>query len=191
MVTARPISHSLAPALVLLGAVLVAANWYLRPERAVLWLGGALFLGGLALALALDRRRAAGDALGSGAVYGGLIVVVALGTALATGLGVPDDVDLSRRATMIMAGVFLVVTGNALPKKLTPLAELRCDPAAAQASHRLAGWTWVLTGLAVVVVWLVAPVELAKAVSLPLLVGGMLPVLFRLFRLRRTPRTKA
>ena len=61
---------------------------------------------------------------------------------------------------MVILGAFIVATGNALPKTLTPLSVLRCDPAPAraQALHRFAGWAWVLTSPALSVAWLALPV---------------------------------
>jgi hypothetical protein len=124
-------------------------------------------------------------------VFAGLILVIVLSMKLATAMGVIEDADLSRRATMAILGAFFVVTGNAMPKTLTPLSALQCDAARVQAFQRFAGWTWVLTGLAFAIVWLVLPVDLAKPVSLVLLTSGMLAIVWQVVRLRRTRQREA
>jgi hypothetical protein len=174
-----------------MSAVLAAGNWYLRPEGAAAWLAAFLLLGCMALAFLFapgrsknEAARHAGDSIRSGVVFAGLIMVFSLAVKLATTLGAFDDVDLARRATMAIIGALFVFTGNAMPKTLTPLSALQCDPAKVQAFQRFAGWTWVLTGLAFAIVWIVLPVGLAKPVSLLLLMGGMLIVASQIIRLR-------
>lgn len=187
----------LAPALLVLGLVLAAANWYLQPERPGAWASTVFLIGCMALFLFVVRhdhgaaRRGAGDSIRSGLAFTGLILVIVLSMKLVTAMGVIEDADLSRRATMAILGAFFVVTGNAMPKTLTPLSALQCDPARVQAFQRFAGWTWVLTGLAFAIVWLVLPLELAKPVSLVLLVSAMLAVLGQIVRLRGTRRRQA
>lgn len=187
----------LAPALLVLGLVLAAANWYLQPERPGAWASTVFLIGCMALFLFVVRhdhgagRRGAGDSIRSGLAFTGLILVIVLSMKLVTAMGVIEDADLSRRATMAILGAFFVVTGNAMPKTLTPLSALQCDPARVQAFQRFAGWTWVLTGVAFAIVWLVLPLELAKPVSLVLLVSAMLAVLGQIVRLRGTRRRQA
>jgi hypothetical protein len=56
-----------------------------------------------------------------------------------------------------------------------------------QAFQRFAGWTWVLTGLSFALVWMVLPIDLAKPLSVAIIVCGMVLVvaaLVRLFLLR-------
>jgi len=193
MMAAKPISYYGAPALLVVSTVLAAGNWYLQPERAAAWTSAVLLLGGMTLAMLLaprpstreTARSRAGDSIRSGVVFAGLILVISLGMKLATKLGAIDDADLSRRATMVILGGFFVFTGNALPKTLTPLSALRCDAGRVQAYQRFAGWTWVLTGLAFAIVWLVLPVEMANPVSLVLLMSGMLVIVALVVRLHR------
>lgn len=59
---------------------------------------------------------------------------------------------------------------------LVPLSASACDVARMQAFQRLAGWTWVLTGLAYSVLWLALPVGVAKPASTLALGVGMLIV---------------
>lgn len=190
---ARPISYYFAPALLVLSTMLAAANWYLQPARVQAWASAIVLLVCMTVAFLFSLRRSgneaqrrAGDAIRHGIVFAGLMMAIPLSLKLATTLGAIDDADLSRRMTMVMMGAFVAFTGNALPKTLTPLSALQCDPARVQAFQRLAGWTWVLSGLAFAIVWLVLPLDLAHPVSVVLLMSGMLVVVTQLIRLRWT-----
>jgi len=182
-----------AGALMALGSVLAAVNWYLRPERAGAWAAALLFMGVVALILLLVPHRSSGaarqaaDSIAGAAIFGGLMMVVAMAGRLATALGASADADLARRASMVVMGGFLVFTGNAMPKMLTPLSAMRCDPARSQAVQRFVGWTWVLTGLAYAVPWLVLPLAQAESVSIVAVVVGMLLTLGRVFTAWRGP----
>ncbi len=190
--TARPISHFLAPALVVLSTLLAAANWALNPARAWAWAATLAFLGCTAVALYLAHRRSgneaqrrAGDAIRHAVVFSGLMLAIPLMGTLAVRLGWIHDTDLSKRMVMVLVGAFFAFTGNAMPKTLTPLSALQCDAARLQAFQRFSGWTWVLTGLGFAVAYLVLPLGLAKPISLVLMMTGMLLVAVQLIRLRR------
>lgn len=189
----RSFSHYLAPALLALGAALAAGNWYLQPERGTSWAITLLLIACMALALLLvprfgrdAARESAARSIRSAVVFAGLLLVVSLGVKLATALGVMNDGDLTRRATMVIIGAFLVSTGNTMPKRLTPLAALECSPATVQAFQRFAGWTWVLTGVAVMIAWLALPLDPANTVSTVALVSGMIVTATRIVQLRLT-----
>jgi hypothetical protein len=197
MVAKSALQHT-APALLVLSAMLAAGNWYLQPDRAWSWASSLLLIGGMALALLFvprnksdANRRTAGDAIRSGVVFAGLMLAIALSLKLGMALGAISDADLARRATMVILGAFFAFTGNGMPKTLTPLAALQCDPARVQAFQRFAGWTWVLTGLAFAIVWLLLPLGLAKPVSVVLLMSGMLAIAVQLTWLRTTRRREA
>jgi hypothetical protein len=181
MTPAQRISHQLAPALLLLAAVLAAWNWLLRPDRPVVWAVVLVLLAVMAVAFRAGRR-----AVVEAVAFAGAFLTLCLAGTLAKTLGGFADANLAWRATMVLVGVFFVVTGNAFPKTLTPLADLHCDPVRIQSFQRFAGWTWVLTGLAFANVWLVLPVGVAQPVSTVLLLTGMLLVATQLVRLRRT-----
>lgn len=189
----RPISYFLAPALLVLSTLLAATNWVLQPARAGAWAATLGFIACMAAAFFFAHRRSgneaqrrAGDAIRHAIVFAGLMLAIPLSMRLGTALGVIHDADLSRRTTMVLMGAFIAFTGNAMPKTLTPLSALQCDPARVQAFQRFAGWTWVLTGVGYAIAWLVLPLVLAKPVSLVLLMTGMLVVAVQLLRLRRT-----
>jgi hypothetical protein len=101
-------------------------------------------------------------------------------------LGVVHYGDIALRATMAIGGAFLAVRGNAIPKTLTPLAALHCDPAKAQAVQRLAGWIWALAGLAVAIAWLMLPINRAEEMSYLLLPSAILVTVGQAVWLRRT-----
>jgi hypothetical protein len=189
---AKPIPNYIPTALIALNTLLVAESWYLRPHSAGAWLVVLLVLIGMTLALVLSRepeeetaRRDAGSSVRSGIVTAGLILAISLGAKLAMALGAVHYGDIALRATMAIVGGFLAVTGNAIPKTLTPLAALHCDPAKVQAVQRLAGWIWALAGLAVAIAWLTLPINLAEAMSFLLLPSAILVTVGQVVWLRR------
>jgi len=194
---AKPLSHYLAPGLLVLSALLAAANWFLAPQRAPAWFMSALVLAGLTAVLLLVVRRPAGEpeptpaerrtanSLRTGVAWAGVMIVISLAAKLASSLGAALDADFSQRALMAVGGAFLVFTGNSIPKTLAPLLSMTCDPARIEAFQRFAGWTWVLTGLALALAWLALPVRLAEPGTLLLLPAAMLLIAAQLFRLRR------
>ena len=115
------------------------------------------------------------------------ILLLAAATRFATSRGAPFEAEIARRAMNVFLGGFFIVTGNAIPKTLKPLSA-RCDPARVQSFQRLAGWTWVLTGLGFSLAWLFLPLGPANSVSMVILFAGMLLVLEELFRLFRSQR---
>jgi hypothetical protein len=98
--------------------------------------------------------------------------------------------DLARRLIQIVMGLFVVATANALPKTLTPLMQLRCDPAAEQAMRRFAGWTLALGGAGYVLTWMIVPIGIAPVLAKILLGSAVLLVIVRLARakMRGQPR---
>ena len=117
-----------------------------------------------------------------------LMLTIVLSTRLAIAVGLVESTDASRRMTMAVVGAFFVITGNRLPKTLTPLAALKCHPARVQSFQRFAGWTWVLTGLAFATVWLVLPLDAARLVSVILIGSGILLITAQIVRLRAARR---
>ena len=179
------------PSLLGLCAVLTAANWSIAPERIGAWLAAGLLIAGLAIVerLAAPRPAASGprrDAadIRTGLVFAASIMAAALAATLAHALGAVGDPMLARRMPMVVGGAYLVVAGNAIPKRLTPLSSLRCDPATAQAVQRVAGWTWVLSGLTVAGVWLTAPPPVAQPMSVAAILGGVLVVVAKIVSVR-------
>jgi len=186
---AKPISYTLAPLVVAAAAALAVANWMLRPERAWFWGLALAVLAGMTAALYVVRHRsggetprdAAADSIRGAVVFAALMLIVPLGARLAANFGLPPHADTARRLTMILTGGFLAFTGNTIPKTLTPLSALRCNPARVQALQRMLGWTWVLTGLGFALAWLVLPLDVANPVSDVVLAAGMIVTVSQVF----------
>jgi len=176
-ITLRKIALQL---LILLSLLFGAIAWNRQPEGALVWLTGMLTLPAAWVLLTLtgalpnrekpeSRRRVYNSLLGAGMLITGTLIVT-----VATSLeAVPDD--WSTRFGMIASALVLVVIGNGLPKKIEP----GCVRTRGQAIQRLLGWTFVLTGLALMVVWL-SPLSPATAkwvsaamYATMLLVGGL------------------
>ncbi len=195
----KSMSNYFAPALLALSTVLAAANWYLKPERAAAWATALGLLACMTVAFLLVMRRSKNEPAGrssdesvrSGVAWAGLILAVSLGAKLASTLGAANGADLQERMMMAIGGACLVFTGNFIPKTLKPLPALEQDAARVQALRRFAGWTWVLTGLAFALSWLLLPVSLAERLSYVLLPGGMLIVAAQVVRMRRTRQRAA
>lgn len=132
------------------------------------------------------NKQRTGDSIRTGLVYAGLILAVSLAAKYATTRGAVHGADLPLRLVMAIAGAFLISTGNMIPKTLTPLSAMRCDATKIQSFRRLAGWTWVLAGLALAIGWLVLPVALAEQMTFLLLPAGILIIVVLFVRLLRT-----
>ncbi|MDP9193830.1 MAG: hypothetical protein M3P06_19220 [Acidobacteriota bacterium] len=189
----KPLSYYLAPVLLVLTAALAAMNWYVRPAPLGIAVSVVLLLAVMTLAYLfslrrsdVEARRRASDEIRNAIVFAGLIMLIPLSAKLAAAFGAIDDGEVSKRVTMAILGAFFVFTGNAIPKTLTPLSSLQCDGARMQAFQRISGWTWVLTGLAYALAWLTLPLDLAKPVSVALMMAGMLVIITQIVRLRRT-----
>ena len=196
--TSKPISHFLAPALLVLSTVLAAANWYLRPA-AGRSLGSdpglsRLYGDGPFFAHRRSRERvarAAGDAIRNAVVFAGLMLAIPLGcdSALPWASSVTPNSRGARRWSSWAPS--LAFTGNAMPKTLTPLSALQCDPAQGaglstirgldvgadrRAGTRSSGWCCRLT-------W--------RSRCPSRCYTGMLLVAVQLLRLRRTRATRS
>ena len=183
-----------ASALTAAGIVLVLANWYAKPEAALAWTAPLAMFAVMFAALRLSRRalrRSTGDALRSpdwiptAVVFAALMMGIPLALTLARSYGVVDDIDLGRRSTGVLIGAFLAMLGNVMPKSLPPLSSMRCDGARQQAFQRLAGWTWVLCGLASAIGWLALSIDSAEIATTVLVVTAMAVTIVQLLRLRR------
>ena len=125
------------------------------------------------------------DWIPTAVVFAALMMGIPLALTLARSCGVVDDIDLGRRSTGVLIGAFLVMLGNVMPKNLPPLSSMRCDGARQQAFQRLAGWTWVLCGLASTIAWLALSIDSAEIATTVLVVTAMAVTIVLLLRLRR------
>jgi hypothetical protein len=126
-----------------------------------------------------------------GLVFAGLMLVIPLGAKLAARCGWVDTADFTQRALMVSLAAFIVVTGNTIPKRLASLACLNVEPARVQAFYRLAGWVWVLTGLALGVAWILLPSGAAGSATLVIVPAGITLVAYRWLRLYAARRPAA
>jgi Ca2+/Na+ antiporter len=138
----------------------------------------------------MDERRT-GNSIRRGLVFAGLMIAVSLAAKYLAARGAIHSADLSLRLVMAIAGVFLMATGNMIPKTLTPLSAMRCDAKKVQSFQRMTGWTWVLAGLAVAIGWLVLPVTRAEQMMFVLLPAAIVLVAALYVRLLRTRPTGA
>ena len=114
---------------------------------------------------------------------------IPLALTLARSYGLVDNSDdVDRRSTGVLIGAFLAMLGNVMPKNLPPLSS-GGDGARQQAFHRLAGWTWVLCGLASAIGWLVLPIDYGVAATIVPVVTAIAVSIVHLVRLARRPRT--
>ena len=183
----------------------------MRKQQLILPLAltGVLVVAALAAALALltpDKLRTALIAaltlpllwgtielLAKGDKTGARVAVIAASTLLILSLGMkvaqaaqligPDDGKLGLKLFGIGGGLVLAFFGNRIPKMLE-----RYDPgmniARRQAFQRLAGWIFVLAGVASALSWLVLPVDQAKTWATLIVAGGTALVLVRLVQCR-------
>ena len=190
---------SAASALSALGIVLVVANWYRRPEAALAWTAAlAMFVvmvatlrvSGRAVRHAPATTTAVSglDRIPTAVVFAALIMGIPLALTLARSYGLVDGSDLARRSTGVLTGAFLAMLGNVMPKNLPPLSS-GCDGARQQAFQRLAGWTWVLCGLASAIGWLALPIDQAETAAMALVVTALAATLVHFLRLARRPST--
>ncbi|HET7226374.1 MAG TPA: hypothetical protein VFK69_11745 [Candidatus Eisenbacteria bacterium] len=165
----RSTSKVLAPALLATGALLLGADAVLRPGHAGAWAAAAGVLAVMAFMLWRTPDRAAGGwahrNVRDGVALAAAIVDVALGLRLADAFGMHPQGSLALRVTMLATAAFLVFTGNELPKVLVP-AGRHADLARVEACRRVAGWTGVLTGIVLAIVWVALPIDAAMVASL-------------------------
>ena len=188
---------ALAPTLIAAGVALVGVNWYLQPDQWAAWTAAVILFGCMTVALLLAARRRSHSNEGADAyrqivraiVFAGLMMIFPLCGKLAVTFGLWESEEFARRGTQVLLGLFLALTGNAMPKTLTPLAAMRCDPAKVQAFQRFAGWTFVMTGLSFALIWLMLPLGLAHVFSTAVVIAGMLLVITQIVRIRRAAQS--
>ena len=84
--------------------------------------------------------------------------------------------ELVQRLMGMLMGSGVLVSANAIPKKLVPLARLSCDPAREQALRRFCGRVMVLGGLGYTLAFALAPIAIAAALAMCLLAPALVVV---------------
>jgi hypothetical protein len=198
-VVSNSIVFRAASALIAVGILLVLANWYRKPDAALAWAAALATFAAMIAALHLSRRAVRRsttaataarslDQITTAVVFAGFMMGIPLALTLARSYGLVDGVDVARRSTGVLTGLFLVMLGNVMPKNLPPLSS-ECDGARQQAFHRLAGWTWVLCGLTSALGWLVLPIDIAETAAIVLVVTAIAVTIVHIVRLARRART--
>lgn len=115
-----------------------------------------------------------------------LLALLFMGVAAALKLS-PIDGDLTRRLVGVMTGALVVFYSNYVPKKLTPLAAMRCNPVTEQALRRFAGMSMVLGGLGYMAAWMFAPLESAAWLGGAVVATALLAVVVRFVMAATSP----
>lgn len=100
----------------------------------------------------------------------GLILAAALSLKSLASFDVIDS-ETSKRVMQVLFGIILMISGNLIPK-----SDEQCGAAKGQSLRRFAGWTFVIAGLVYATVWLVAPLEIARIISLSVVAASVLLV---------------
>jgi len=103
--------------------------------------------------------------LAKGVAMGAFLMTLMMGKNIAEEFALLD-IAIAERVVGVTIGGFLMFMGNSIPKVLTPISKMRCDPARAQAVQRYAGRVFVLAGLAITIGWLATPIDVAPIVML-------------------------
>ena len=83
------------------------------------------------------------------------------------------DEAVARLMGMLL-GAVMIVSGNAIPKNLVPLARLSCAPTREQTLRRVGGWALVLGGLGYTLAYAFAPIAIASTLATCLLAPAVL-----------------
>ncbi len=124
------------------------------------------------------NRSQTSRAIGSSLIIAGLFLQASIALKWLT----PDPLsaEMAHRLMGVLMGALVVFYANDVPKSLTPLVRMRCDPAAEQALRRFAGWSLALGGAAFAAASLLAPFENANAIAVSALGSSVLLVIARL-----------
>jgi hypothetical protein len=109
-------------------------------------------------------------------------VIIGVSAALSALAPAYISTELSHRLLGAMLGALVVVYANTIPKVLVARSQQRCDPARDQAARRFAGWSLVLGGIAYILAWLLAPLDLAAPIGGALLAAALLLAVVRCTR---------
>lgn len=111
-----------------------------------------------------------------------IVAALLIGASALLALLSPEHIssDLARRTLGVLLGGITVWYANAVPKALSPLVQMRCDPAAEQSMRRFTGWSIAVGGMLFALAWAAAPMQIARMLSVSLLGTALLLVVVRL-----------
>jgi hypothetical protein len=127
-----------------------------------------------------DRSQASRAAISRALIVAGGLIGITMGLKLLAPAHLSQDT--ARRILGVLLGAVVVVYANAIPKALSPLVQMLCEPATEQALRRFTGWSLVLGGAAYAVAWAVAPLTYANVLATSLLGTALLLVVLRFAR---------
>lgn len=113
-----------------------------------------------------------------GLIVAGLLILAAGVLQLLSPGYLSRDVEL--RILGILSGAVVLIYANLVPKALTPRMSVCGDPIVEQSIRRFTGWTLALGGVAYAVVWMIAPIHYATALSVSVLAAAALLVVIRI-----------
>lgn len=135
----------------------------------------------------MDRHPARSSQIRRALIVGGLLIGASyLLRRLSPAVMSPDTAE--RILGVLMGGV-VVAYANALPKLSQGEIGTACRTDEHHASRRFAGWMLALGGLAYVLLWALAPLDVAGFASTAILAIAVAAVIARLFW--RTPRPRS
>ncbi len=174
---------------IVLGVILLGAwMWILEPAHSLRWAIGIAFLPVAWMGITFLQRFSAcrrvieggHNALMGGIILGGVMLAGSYALKIAQHYTLIED-SSSDRLVAVLIGAFMVIIGNALPKKLEPLDATKCVQGKEQKFKRFAGWMFIISGFGYALAWLVLPESLADKLALPILAAPILIVMFRFF----------
>lgn len=134
-------------------------------------------------------RRSGG--LRAGLVLAAVLVAVPLAAKLAQRAGWPVPADVPERSLMATLAAYIVWTGNSIPKRIVRATCANAPAESVRGFLRLAGWTWVLAGLAWGTACVMLPARTAALATFTLLPGAIAIVALAWLRLRGAGRRTA
>lgn len=191
------VSSRIASVLPLVAIGLALANWYAAPARVWAWTAVIVIAAVMIAAHRVSQRASnrtpgdaastrSADAISSAVVFAALLMIVPLALTLAHAYGYVDKPGGGMLRTItIVAGAYLAVIGNAMPRMLPPTSSMPCSGARVQAFQRHAGWTWTLCGLALAVTGLALPLGVQTPMTFALVATAMVVTMVHLARLRK------
>lgn len=84
--------------------------------------------------------------------------------------------EMVQRLSGILMGMVLIVSANAIPKRLVPLSRLSCDPAREQTLRRLGARVLLLGGVGYTLAFALAPIAMASTLAIGLLAPAVVAV---------------
>lgn len=101
------------------------------------------------------------------------------------------DPTLSTRIVQIIIGLILVVVANGAPKQIGRARQSLAAEARVQSARRVAGWSLTLAGLAYAGLWALAPIDIARPLSICIVAIALLIAAVQGWRAcRRTAETE-